>query len=359
MRVLVINSGSSSLKLRVLDGDVVNLAQDFPADVNVSVALGSLRDSAIDAVGHRVVHGGTLFSGAAVITAEVEDAIRSLAPLAPLHQALSLAGIRDARDAFPQAPHIACFDTAFHSRMPEDAATYALPREWRRDLGVRRYGFHGLSHSYAAQRCAEMVGKPIGDLRIVTGHLGAGASLAAVSGGSSVDTTMGFTPLEGLVMATRSGSVDPAIPLWLLRQTRLTPEEIEDALEHRSGLAGLAGTSDMRVLLERAKRGDPDAELARDVYLRRLRAGIAQMAASMEGLDALVFTGGVGERSSIIRRRTAGGLGFLGVGIDERRDEGPEGDREISKRGAPVRVFVISAREDLEIARQTRQVLGN
>lgn len=360
MRVLVVNTGSSSLKVRVLDDDALVSAQDLTTspDEDVGEVLGSLKGEGVAAVGHRVVHGGTLFSDAAVITSEVEDAIRSLTPLAPLHQALSLSGIESARSAFPRLPHVACFDTAFHARMPESAVTYAVPQEWRGRYGVRRFGFHGLSHAYAARRCAEMMDRPIGDIRIVTCHLGAGASLAAVSGGVSVDTTMGFTPLEGLVMATRSGSIDPALPLWLLRHAHLSPDEVEDALEHGSGLVGLAGTADMRVVLERAIAGDPDATLARDVYLRRLRAGIAEMATAMEGLDALVFTGGVGEKSPSIRAETGRALGFLGIGIDDRRNDTPGGDHEVTATEAGVRTFVISAREDLEIARQTRHVLG-
>jgi acetate kinase len=360
VRVLVVNSGSSSLKIRLLEGDAAISAQDLSSssDEDVRAQLGSLKDAGVDAVGHRVVHGGTLFSDAAVITGEVEEAIRSLTPLAPLHQARSLSGIESARSVFPGVPHVACFDTAFHAQMPDAAATYAVPQEWRGRYGVRRFGFHGLSHAYAARRCTEMMDRPIGDIRIVTCHLGAGASLAAVSGGVSVDTTMGFTPLEGLVMATRSGSIDPALPLWLLRQTRLSPKEVEDALEHGSGLVGLAGTADMRVVLDRASAGDRGAALARDVYLRRLRAGIGEMATAMEGLDALVFTGGVGERSPVIRAEATRGLGFLGIEVDDRRNDTPAGDSEITQTGAPVRSFVVSAREDLEIARQTRHLLG-
>jgi acetate kinase len=259
--------------------------------------------------------------------------------------------------AVPEAPAVACFDTAFHAHIPDRAATYAVPREWRERHGLRRYGFHGLSHAYASRRAAELAARPLSELRIVTCHLGAGASLAAVEGGRSVDTTMGFTPLEGLVMATRSGSVDPGLVLWLQRHGGLTEEAISDALEHRSGLAALAGTPDMREVLRAAEAGQPAARLALDVYVHRLRAGIASMAAAMGGLDVLVFTGGVGEKAAPVRAAAADGLGFLGVGlaIDE-----PPGSRdaEIGAPDAAVRTFVVRAREDLEIAASVRSILG-
>ncbi len=226
----------------------------------------------------------------------------------------------------PDTPAVACFDTAFHATIPEAAATFALPAEWRTRWTLRRYGFHGLSHSYVSRRAAELVGHPTPDapagLRVVTCHLGAGASLAAVHGGRSVDTTMGFTPLDGLVMATRSGSVDPGLVLWLEEHAHMPSRELAATLESRSGLAGLAGTGDMREVLARAAAGDQRAVLGRDVYLHRLRASIASMAAAMDGLDVLVFTGGVGENSPEVRSRTAAGLGFLGVAVDESRNAG-------------------------------------
>src|SRR5215210_7540118 len=254
-----------------------------------------LGDSEVDAVGHRVVHGGSTFTQPTVLDRTVVEDLRSLTELAPLHQPKSLAGI-DAVDAvLPDTPAVACFDTAFHATLPEAASTYAVPAEWRSRWGVRRYGFHGLSHAYASRRAAELVGRPPDGLRVVVCHLGAGASLCAVLDGRSVDTTMGFTPLEGLVMATRSGSVDPGLLLWLQRHEGISSEEMADALEHESGLLGIAGTADMRELLA---RNDPDAQLALGVYIHRLRAGIAAMVASLGGLDALVFTGGVGERAA-------------------------------------------------------------
>jgi acetate kinase len=360
MRLLVLNAGSSSIKLRLLDGnDAVTLLLDLgPEGLKgpraLEKAVGELE---IEAVGHRVVHGGSLFWGAEVITDEVEQQIASLEELAPLHQTASLEGIRRARRAFPDLPHVACFDTAFHSGMSAAASTYAVPLQWRERFGVRRYGFHGLSHAYASRRCAEMIGGSLDSLRIVTCHLGAGASVASVAGGRSVDTTMGFTPLEGLVMATRSGSIDPSVPLWLQAHAGLTRAEVQGALEHESGLAGLAGTADMREVLQRATNGEAESVLARDVYVHALRGGIARMAASMGGLDAVVFTGGVGEHSSEIRSLAAAGLEFLGIRLDEPRNRRAAGDTDISAAGASVRVLVVEAREDLQMAREMRTLL--
>jgi acetate kinase len=259
--------------------------------------------------------------------------------------------------ALPGVPAVACFDTAFHATMAPAASTYALPAAWRERWGVRRFGFHGLSHAWVARRVPELLGRPAQGLAIVSAHLGAGASLCAIRDGRSVDTTMGFTPLEGLVMATRSGSVDPGLVLWLLERGRLSAGELSDGLEHRSGLHGLAGTADMRVVLERAAGGDADARLALDVYLHRLRAGIAAMAASLGGLDALAFTGGVGEHAPPVRAGAVDGLRFLGLAIDPARN-GAQPDADLSAPAALVRTIVIAAREDLEIARQTRAALG-
>jgi acetate kinase len=312
-----------------------------------------------------VVHGGTRFTAPVLADEATVDAIRELTALAPLHQPKSLAGLEAVAAALPGVPNVACFDTAFHATIPAAAATYALPAEWRRRWAVRRYGFHGLSHAYASRRVAELLGREDDDaLRVITCHLGAGASLTAVRGGRSVDTTMGFTPLEGLVMATRSGSVDPGMVLWLAEHEGVPTAEISDVLEHRSGLLGLAGTADMRAVLDGAQAGLPDARLALDVYLHRLRAAIAAMAASLGGLDAIAFTGGVGERSPIVRALAAGGLAFLGIALDPvangKAGGGATGaaDRDISADGAAVRAFVIPAREDVEIARGVRAVVG-
>ena len=260
--------------------------------------------------------------------------------------------------ALPGVPAVACFDTAFHATLPPAAFTYALPAAWRERWGLRRFGFHGLSHSWIARRLPELAGGGPAPRRVVSCHLGAGASLCAIDGGRSVDTTMGFTPLEGLVMATRSGSVDPGMLLWLLEREAVTEREMAAALEHESGLAGLAGTADMREVLARAGAGDPASELAVEVYLHRLRAAIAAMVAALGGIDALAFTGGVGEHAPEIRARAVAGLAFLGIGIDELRNREVAGDAELTAAGATVRTFVIGAREGLEMARQARAVLA-
>ena len=371
-RVLVVNAGSSSLKLRVLgDLDEVEATADLPAprgtadSAEIKQAIESF--GPVDAVGHRIVHGGSFYSAPVLVTSEVRRRLETLTDLAPLHQPKSLAALDAVSEVLPTAPAVACFDTAFHATLSEAAATFALPAEWRTRWTLRRYGFHGLSHAYASRRAAELTGRDPdapGGLRVVTCHLGAGASLAAVWSGRSVDTTMGFTPNDGLVMATRSGSVDPGLLLWLEEHAHTPSAELAATLEYRSGLAGLAGTSDMREVLSRAAAGDARAVLGRDVYLHRLRALIAGMAAAMDGLDVIVFTGGVGENSAEIRSRAAAGLGFLGVHVDETRnalsvqDRGGADDWEIGPDGAPVRAFRIAAREDKQIAGEVRAVLN-
>lgn len=364
--MLIVNAGSSSLKLRVLGpGDEVAGSANLPAPrgpaLRDTAALAQALDGfgPVDAVGHRVVHGGTQFSGPVVVTEDVRRRLELLIDLAPLHQPKSLAALDAVGAALPGVPAVACFDTAFHASIPAAAAAFALPHEWRTRWTLRRYGFHGLSHSYVSRRAGVLAAAEAATFRVVTCHLGAGASLAAVHGGRSVDTTMGFTPLDGLVMATRSGSVDPGLVLWLEEHAGMPPAELAATLENRSGLLGLAGTADMREVLSRAAAGEERAVLARDVYLHRLRASVAAMAAAMDGLDALVFTGGVGENSTEIRSRAGEGLGFLGVGVDEGRNAGGKADDyEITADGAAVRAFVIAAREDLEIAAQVRAVLS-
>ena len=365
--VLVVNAGSSSLKLRVLgpgDETVTDLELDAwdgdPAAAALTEFLGSL--DSVDAVGHRVVHGGSRFTGATVIDDSVAGAIAGLTDLAPLHQPRALAGIEATRAALPGVPEVACFDTAFHAGMPAAAATYALPNAWIGRFGLRRYGFHGLSHSYAARRSAELMKISPDRLRVVTCHLGAGSSLAAICGGRSMDTTMGFTPLEGLVMATRCGSVDPGLLIWLLRHGGLSLDELADGLDFAASLAGLAGlptgSGDMRLVAEAARGGSPDAKLAVDVHAHRLRSEIAAMAAAMDGLDAIVFTGGIGEHQPDVRAAAAAGMAFLGIAIDPARNADATADTEITGPGAAVRTLVIAAREDIEVARQAREVLA-
>jgi acetate kinase len=374
--VLVVNAGSSSLKLRVLSpSDEVSASADLspwdgsPDDPGLRRFLGE--QAGVDAIGHRVVHGGHRFTAAVPIDDEVVAGIGALTDLAPLHQPRALAGIAATRSALPAVPEVACFDTAFHAGLPAAAAAYALPAAWTRRFGLRRFGFHGLSHAYAAGRAAQMTGMGRGGgagasraLRhcVVTCHLGAGSSLAAVLDGRCVDTTMGFTPLEGLVMATRSGNVDPGLIVWLLRHGGLSLDEVSDGLEHSAGLAGLAelpgGSGDMRDLRSAAARGNPGARLALDVHAHRLRAQIAAMAAALGGLDTLVFTGGIGEHQAQARAEAASGLAFLGVAVDASRNAAARPDCDISAAGAAVRTLVIAAREDIEIARQTRAALA-
>ncbi|MGO9496997.1 MAG: acetate/propionate family kinase [Solirubrobacteraceae bacterium] len=365
MRVLVVNAGSSSLKLSVVGpGDETLASAELSApravvdDDELRAALGDRGLGEVDAVGHRIVHGGSRFRSAVVVDASVRRALGELVDLAPLHQPKSLASLDAVSRALPGVPAVACFDTAFHATLPDAAFTYALPADWSSRWGVRRYGFHGLSHAWIARRVPSLVGASSSSgLRIVSCHLGAGASLCAILGGRSVDTTMGFTPLEGLVMATRSGSVDPGLVLWLLGRGDLSEDELGHALEHESGLLGLSGTADMREVLGRAGGGDAAARLALDVYLHRLCGLIASMTAALGGLDVLAFTGGVGEHSAEIRAGAAGGLSFLGVGVDGARNERASGDVDISGAGAGVRTVVVRAREDLEIAGQVRSVL--
>jgi acetate kinase len=304
--VLAVNAGSSSLKISVLSP-----ADDITAQLDLDRWDGSpdhadLRDflrsqPGVAAIGHRIVHGGRRYTRATLIDDAVTAGIAELTDLAPLHQPRALAAIKATTATLPGIPAVACFDTAFHASLAPQAAAYALPHAWTQRFGLRRYGFHGLSHAYAARRCAQLLAADPGQLRIVTCHLGAGSSLAAVQNGTSVDTTMGFTPLEGLVMATRPGNVDPGLLLWLLQPGRLSISELGHGLEHASGLAGLANlpdrSGDMREVRTAAQAGNPDASLAISVHAHRLRREIAAMTAAMSGLDALVFTDGTRHRS--------------------------------------------------------------
>ena len=366
--VLVVNAGSSSLKLSVLDtgGTVADRrdidhwdgAPDAPAVTGyLSDLAGSPLAPRLAAAGHRVVHGGDRLTAPTLVDPAVRAAIEDLTTLAPLHQPRALAGLDAVAAALPGLPQVACFDTAFHATLPPEAATYALPADWRERFGLRKYGFHGLSHGYAARRAAEVLGvTDPGRFRVVTCHLGAGSSLAAVSGGRSVETTMGFTPVDGLVMATRSGSVDPGLIAWLAGRAAIGATELADGLEHHSGLAGLAGladgSGDLREVAAAARQGSAAAKLAVAVHTHRLIAQIAAMAAAMNGLDALVFTGGIGEHQPDVRAAAASGLRFIGVAIDAGRNAAARGDAEISVPGAAVRTVVVTAREDAEVARQ-------
>ncbi|MBW8741045.1 MAG: acetate/propionate family kinase [Gaiellaceae bacterium] len=337
-RVLVVNAGSTSLKLSVVDND------DESEDVRSVDRL----PSDVDGVAHRVVHGGGSFRGPVVIDDRVEDELRRLVELAPLHNAPAVAAIDAVRRSLPDVPHVAVFDTAFHATIPALAATYALPRKLREERGIRRYGFHGLSIQWAAERV------PVD--RLVVCHLGGGCSVTAVLRGKSVDTTMGFTPLEGVPMATRSGSVDPGAVLHLARNG-MSAEALERVLEHESGLAGLSGTSGDVRELERSAADDDDARLALDVYTYRIASAVAGMTVPLGGLDALVFTAGVGEHSSFVRGRVCARLAHLGVVVDDTLNSGAEPDADVQEAGSRARVVLVHAREDVVAARAARTLL--
>ncbi|MHA6794291.1 acetate/propionate family kinase [Pseudonocardia bannensis] len=365
MRLLIVNTGSSSLKLSLLDERdrlvAEHTVQRWQGEDDLSPLERFLQTAGpVDAVGHRVVHGGPRHLGPAPIDVALLDELAALTDLAPLHQPRALAGIRAVSRLLPEVPAVASFDTAFHARMPPAAATYALPAAWNARWGLRRYGFHGLSHRYASRRAAEITGARVEALRMVSCHLGAGASLCAVRDGRSVDTTMGFTPLAGLVMVTRCGSVDPGLVLWLLEHTGLSVAELREVLEHHSGLAGLSGTSgDLRDVLAARAAGDGGASLAFEVFIHRLAREAAAMTVAAGGLDVLVITGGMGEHSALVRCELADRLAHLGVALDEGRNDGVSGDGDVSADGAAVRTVVVIAREDLEVAAELRAVLSS
>lgn len=356
MRILVVNAGSSSLKLALLDAsdavlDAVTI--DAPGGAfNKEAAASMIAEfgRSADAVGHRVVHGGGEFTDAVLATPSVRDRLETFVTLAPLHQPAALKALELSVSALPRHDHFCCFDTGFHATLPQAATTYAVPRRWREDHGVRKFGFHGLSHAYVARRLGFHE-------RIVSCHLGAGASLCAVRNGASIDTTMGFTPLGGLVMATRPGDLDPGVIVWAL-QRGADPGTVARELHEDSGLQGLCGTGDMRAVLARATEGEPAAALALDVVLHRLIGAAGSMTAALGGLDCLVFTGGVGEHAAELRARVASGLAFLGVAIDEELNSQVHGSgRDVTAAGASVHTEILAAREDIEIAAQGRELL--
>ncbi|MBN9213628.1 MAG: acetate kinase [Microbacterium sp. SCN 70-200] len=397
--VLVINSGSSSFKYQLLDvesqtplasGLVERIGQpmgalkhkvlgastgdvEFERELPIpdhtegfAVMLRAfeeygplLHDAPPVAVGHRVVQGGARFFQPTLIDDLVEINIDELAVLAPLHNPGAVQGIRAARDSFPDLPHVAVFDTAFHQTLPPAAYTYAIDRDMARKHRIRRYGFHGTSHKFVSEAAAEYVGRPLRDLKQIVLHLGNGASVTAVDGGHSVETSMGLTPLEGLVMGTRSGDIDPSVLLVLARREEMSPGELDTFLNKRSGMLGLAGASDMRDIEERRAEGNGAARLAFDVYIHRLRAYIGAYIAQLGGVDVISFTAGVGENSPLVRAEAIATLGFLGVKLDPERNEERRRDvRVISADDSAVTVLVVPTNEELEIARQTLQVAG-
>ena len=395
MNILVINCGNSSLKYQLIDSsnenvlakglcDRIGIADSFIKqtvtgkdatvinvdlkDHNIAIAevvkaltskehgvIESLAD--ISAVGHRIVHGGEKFCESVIIDDEAMKAIEDCVPLAPLHNPANIIGIKACQAAMPGVPQVAVFDTAFHQTMPSEAYMYALPYEYYTKHGIRKYGFHGTSHKYVAERCAALMEKPIEDLKIITCHIGNGGSIAAVKGGKCMDTSMGFTPLDGLEMGTRSGILDPAVVLFLMENENLSSKEMNTVLNKKSGLAGVSGvSSDMRDVTAAAKEGNERAKLALDIFAYRVKSYIGQYAAVMNGVDAIVFTAGIGENDIATRFACASGLEYLGVSIDADKNNVRGGEVEISADGSKVKVFVISTNEELAIARETARL---
>jgi acetate kinase len=393
VKILVLNAGSSTLKFSVYDTEGERVLGEGLADWSSQPArltvrregaaetrselpvqhhedamgrvldellhghaplLGGIAD--LGAVGHRVVHGGERYTTAVRVTPAVKAAITELAELAPLHNPANLAGINAAEAALPNVPQVAAFDTAFHATLPPAARTYAIPWSWTTDWGLRRYGFHGLSHAYCAGRAAEMLGRPA-SLRLVICHLGNGCSASAVRDGVCVDTSMGFTPLEGLVMGTRSGSVDPGLLLYVLRHKGVSADDLDRVLNHESGLLGVSGvSSDMRQLL--AAANNERARLALDLFAHRVRQTVGAFTATLGGITALVFTAGIGEHAAPVRERVCAGLEALGLELDPAANAACRPDADVAAPGSRGRILVIATREDLMIVRDTVRVLG-
>lgn len=396
MKVLVINCGSSSLKYQLIDMETENsLAQGLVERIGIEgsvltqkvegkdkyivktpmknhkeaieIVLKALVDGEhgviksmdeITAVGHRVVHGGEKYASSVLITEEVKKSIEECYKLAPLHNPPNMIGMEACEELMPNTPMVAVFDTAFHQTMPKEAFLYALPYELYTENGIRKYGFHGTSHMYVSNKVAEVMGKDIKDLKIVTCHLGNGASLCAVKNGVSIDTTMGFTPLDGIVMGTRSGSIDPAIVLYLINELKYSTEDVNTLLNKKSGVLGISGvSSDFRDIEDAAAKGDERAILALDIYHYRIRTQIGAYAAAMGGVDAIVFTAGVGENGPETREACLEGLEFLGVKVDKEKNNVRGKVREISTEDSTVKAFVIPTNEELVIARDTKKLV--
>jgi acetate kinase len=397
MKVLVLNSGSSSVKYQFIetltrevlakgqverigmddavlthiraDGDTVkisaeildhNMAIEYVIAVLLSKNHGVIKDkSEIEAVGHRVVHGGEVFSGSVLITDEVIEEIRENIELAPLHNPHNLRGILACKRLLPNTPQVAVFDTAFHQKMPEYAFIYGLPYELYKRYKIRRYGFHGTSHRYVSKRASEILGIPLEKLKIITAHLGNGCSMSAVKFGVSVDTSMGFTPLEGLLMGTRSGDIDPAVVIYLMSKEGLTMAEINALLNKHSGLLGISGvSSDMREIIKEMKNGNPRAKLAFEVFCYRVKKYIGAYSAVMGGVDAIVFTAGIGENSPDVRKKVCEDLEYLGIKIDDEKNNSPEKEKIITTNDSKVKVLVIPTNEELVIALDTAEIVS-
>ena len=395
MRILVLNAGSSSQKSRLYE--IENNASDVAptpvwqadadwthhpgtTDLKIATSGGATKEEslptdersalighmlqmlwsgetrvidqlpAIDIVGHRVVHGGTEFEDSVFVTPEVKAAIRKMAVLAPEHNPANLEGIEAIERLAPDMPQVAVFDTAFHRSMPEEVVVYPLPYDWFEREGIRRYGFHGISHSYCARRAAQILGKDLSSLRLITCHLGNGCSLAAIRGGRSIDTSMGFTPLEGVMMGSRSGSIDPGILFYMQREKGYTADQLNTTLNKASGLKGIAGSGDMRQILRKMRQGEARARLAFDMFTHRLRSSIGAMMASLEGLDALVFTGGIGENAAEVRAAACKALDFLGLQLDEQKNAQSPADEDVAAEDSRIRVLIVQTQEDWAIA---------
>ena len=372
-QILVVNAGSSSLKYALVDpesgthllsGIIERIGLDVPDHATafrmVSQALSEAEGMTPEAVGHRVVHGGEQFSAPALITADVMSAIEENTPLAPLHNPPALVGIRAAMAEFPDVPQVAVFDTAFHSTIPPVGSTYAIGREVARENRLRRYGFHGTSHQYVSVRAADFLNRPLAELRIITLHLGNGASACAIDAGRSVDTSMGVTPLEGLVMGSRSGDLDPAIPV-ILGRLGWTADEIDSFLNKSSGLLGMCGASDLREAHRLAEAGDADADMARRVAARRIAKYVGAYASVLDGVDVIVFTAGIGEHDTWMREEACRTLGYLGVKLDSDVNlatSGPVSAVDISASDSTVRVLVVPTDEEHAIAEQTAELVN-
>lgn len=392
--ILVVNSGSSSIKYQIIEMDneqvlakglierigtgtgvvahtgpngkhrderpILDHIAGFRAMIDACNTWGPKLDEVpIVAVGHRVVQGGARFVAPTIIDDAVMATIEEISPLAPLHNPPNLLGIRAARQTFPDIPHVAIFDTAFHQTIPEEAYTYAIDTNIARQYRIRRYGFHGTSHKYVSEKAAAYLGTPYDAFNAIVLHIGNGVSACAVHNGESVDTSMGMTPLEGLVMGTRSGDIDPGILFHLHRKAGMTPEQLDDLLNHRSGLLGMTGTSDVRDLLASVERGDARAQLALDVYCYRLKSYIGAYVAQLGRVDAVIFTAGVGENAAEVRRKAIEGLDHIGIVLDHERNRAATNSiRQISTDASPTCVLVVPTDEELEIARQTEQAIA-
>ncbi|MFS8651079.1 MAG: acetate kinase [Caldibacillus sp.] len=393
-KILAINAGSSSLKFQLIkmpeeevitkgiveriglndsifqitvNGEKKKFVQDIPNHAEaVKILLEQMLElhviesfDEIDGVGHRVVHGGEKFSDSALITDEVLREIEELADLAPLHNPANVTGIKAFKEVLPDVPAVAVFDTAFHQTMPEQSYLYSLPYEYYKKYKIRKYGFHGTSHKYVTQRAAELLERPLKSLRLISCHLGNGASIAAVVGGKSIDTSMGFTPLAGVTMGTRSGNIDPALIPYIMEKTGKTADEVVNVLNNESGLLGISGvSSDLRDLTEAAKAGNKRAELALDVFADRIHKYIGSYAAKMNGVDAIIFTAGIGENSAEIRERILRGLEFMGVYWDVEANKNAKGEAFINYPFSPVKVLVIPTNEEVMIARDVVRLAG-